>query len=100
MRETLEEIGLVVEPSEIIGLYSRLEAAVVVVAFQGRIVGGSIRCTPEATDVRAFAPEDLPWAEIAFSTTFWALRDWLRRHRPDVQPPDRASLAGFDPSAG
>ena len=40
IRETLEETGLIVEPGEIVGLYSRLEAAVVVVVVEARIVGG------------------------------------------------------------
>src|SRR5439155_6973225 len=31
VRETLEETGLVVEPGEVVGLYTRLEAAVVVI---------------------------------------------------------------------
>ena len=31
-----------------------------------------------------FAPEDLPWAGIAFRTTTWALRDWVRVARPDL----------------
>ena len=40
IRETWEETGLLVEPGEIIGLYTRLEAAVVTIAFEARIVGG------------------------------------------------------------
>jgi ADP-ribose pyrophosphatase YjhB (NUDIX family) len=90
IRETLEEIGLVVEPSEIVGLYSRLEAAVVTLVLEARIVGGRPRRTAEALDVRAFAPEAIPWSELAFSTSHWALVDWLRRRRPDLTPPARA----------
>jgi ADP-ribose pyrophosphatase YjhB (NUDIX family) len=86
VRETLEETGLVVEPGEIIGLYSRLEAAVVVLAFEARIVGGEARTSAEALDVRAFRPEAIPWAEIAFRTSTWAIRDWVRLRRPDVHP--------------
>lgn len=89
IRETFEETGLVVEPGEIIGLYSRLEAAVVVVVFEARIVGGVPRLSAEATEIAAFAPEAIPWPEIAFKTTYWALRDWVRRHRPDLTPLDR-----------
>ena len=44
--------------------------------------------TPEATEIKAFAPEDIPWCGIAFSTTTWALRDWLDRRRPDLRWPD------------
>jgi ADP-ribose pyrophosphatase YjhB (NUDIX family) len=88
MRETLEEIGLVVEPGEIVGLYSRLEAAIVVIAFEARVVGGTARTTPEALEVATFAPEDIPWSGIAFKTTAWALHDWIRRRRPDLRPPE------------
>jgi ADP-ribose pyrophosphatase YjhB (NUDIX family) len=84
IRETLEETGLVVQPGEIIGLYSRLEAAVVVICFEARIVGGQPRAGREVLEVATFAPEEIPWAQIAFKTTFWALRDWLRLRRPDV----------------
>ncbi len=86
IRETLEEIGLVVEPGEIVGLYSRIEAAVVVLAFESRIVGGEPRITPEALEVRAFRPEAIPWREIAFRTTTWALHDWIRMRHPELHP--------------
>ena len=88
IRETFEETGLLVEPGEIVGLYTRLEAAVVTIAFEARIVGGIAAPTPEATEIKAFAPEDIPWSEIAFSTTTWALRDWLDRRRPDLRWPE------------
>jgi ADP-ribose pyrophosphatase YjhB (NUDIX family) len=88
VRETLEETGLIVEPGELVGFYSRLEAAVVVVAFEARIVGGTMGATPEALEVQTFAPEDIPWPGIAFKTTYWALADWLARRRPDLQPGD------------
>jgi ADP-ribose pyrophosphatase YjhB (NUDIX family) len=87
IRETLEETGLLVDPGEIVGLYSRLEAGVVVVAFEARVVGGEMRQTVEALEVSAFAPEAIPWDGIAFKTSFWAIRDWVTLRRPDVQVP-------------
>jgi ADP-ribose pyrophosphatase YjhB (NUDIX family) len=90
IRETEEEIGLLVEPGEILGLYARLEAAVIVLVYEARIVGGELTTTPEALEVQAFRPEDIPWAGIAFRTTWWALVDWLALRRPDLEaPPDR-----------
>jgi len=88
VRETLEETGLLIEPGEIIGLYSRLEAAVVVVVFESRIAGGAARETPEALEIRSFAPGAIPWDGIAFKTTFWALRDWVARREPGIALPD------------
>ena len=87
IRETWEETGLLVEPGEIIGLYTRLEAAVVTIAYEARIVGGTAAPTAEALEIRTFAPEDIPWSSLAFRTTMWALRDWLERRRPDVKWP-------------
>jgi ADP-ribose pyrophosphatase YjhB (NUDIX family) len=84
VRETLEETGLVVEPVSIVGLYSRPQAAIVVVAYEARIVGGAMTPMPESLEVRPFAPEAIPWPEVAFDTSVWALRDWVRRVRPDL----------------
>lgn len=87
IRETLEETGLLVVPGEIIGLYARLEAAVVVLVYEARIVGGVMGTSPEALEVRTFPPESIPWPEIAFKTTWWALVDWLGKRRPDLPVP-------------
>ena len=79
VRETLEETGLHVEPMSVVGLYSRPQAAVVVVVWEARIIGGSARATAESLEVKAFEADAIPWPEIAFQTTAWALRDWLAR---------------------
>ena len=86
IRETEEETGLLVDPGHVIGFYTRLEAAVVVVAFEAAIVGGVATTTPEALEVRAFPPAELPWDGIAFKTTYWALVDWLGHRHPNVVP--------------
>ena len=96
VRETVEETGLIVEPGTIVGLYSRLEAAVVVVVYEARITGGAVRQSPEATEIVAYPPESIPWAEIAFKTTYWALVDWLRLRRPDLQPGSMPAWRRFE----
>lgn len=92
IRETLEETGLQVEPESIVGLYSRVQAAVVVVAFEARIVGGQPTVTRESLETRPFAPDAIPWPEIAFETSIRALRDWVARVRPDLPPPDPSTI--------
>jgi ADP-ribose pyrophosphatase YjhB (NUDIX family) len=92
IRETLEETGLDIEPGAIVGLYSRVQAAVVVVAFEARIVGGTPTVTSESLETRPFAPETIPWPEIAFETSLRALRDWVARARPDLPLPDLAAI--------
>jgi ADP-ribose pyrophosphatase YjhB (NUDIX family) len=92
VRETLEETGLQVEPGALLGLYSRVPAAVVVVAFEARIVGGSPITTRESLETRPFAPDAIPWPDIAFETSVRALRDWVGRVRPDLPLPDPSTI--------
>lgn len=84
IRETLEETGLIVEPTEIVGIYSRPQAAVVVIAWEARVVGGEAGPTPESLEVRTFAPDRIPWPLIAFSD------DGLGAQRLAGAPPSRA----------
>ena len=51
LAERLKQPGLVVAPGEIVGLYSRLEAAVVVLVFEAPLVGGTLTLSPEATEI-------------------------------------------------
>lgn len=93
IRETREETGLEVVPTGIVGLYSRPQGAIVVVAFSARIVGGEMTTTPEALDVRTFPLGAIPWDEIAFDTSIWAIGDYVRGIDPSVAPaPDRRGV--------
>jgi ADP-ribose pyrophosphatase YjhB (NUDIX family) len=87
VRETLEETGLVVQPGELIGLYSRLEAAVVTLVFEAEVVGGEAHPCAETLEVVAFRPDAIPWTEIAFKSSYWGIRDWLRLRHPGVPVP-------------
>ncbi len=91
IRETLEETGLLIEPGEIVGLYTRLEAAVVILVFEARVVGGTPAPTVEALEIEAFAADALPWSGLAFKTTYWALVDWLSRRHPQLRAPEFAA---------
>jgi ADP-ribose pyrophosphatase YjhB (NUDIX family) len=75
-RETDEEIGMAIELGPLVGVYSRADERIVLVVFRAT-ARGPWRLTPEATEVRAFAPEAIPWAELAFWSTEAALRDML-----------------------
>lgn len=80
-RETREETCLEVQLERLLNVYSRTQAGVVVVAYLARLVGGEMRAGSEALDVRLFAPEEIPWQELAFPTVVWALREWVRLAR-------------------
>jgi len=75
-REVREELEIEVELGSLVGVYSRADDRVVLVVFTARALG-TPRTTAEATEVRAFAPADVPWNELAFWSTTLALRDAL-----------------------
>ncbi|MEO7664833.1 MAG: NUDIX hydrolase [Candidatus Limnocylindrales bacterium] len=87
IRETFEETGLEVEPGVFVGFYTRLEAAVVVIAFEARVVGGTATPTREALEIATFGADEIPWAGLAFKTTYYALVDWLATRHPAIEPP-------------
>ncbi len=76
VRETDEELGLAIELQTLVGVYSRRQDRVVLIVYRARAIGRP-QTTPEAVEVRAFAPADIPWNELAFWSTERALRDVL-----------------------
>ena len=77
-RETLEELCIEVELGALVGVYSRPDDRVVLIVYAARALG-TPQLTPEATEIRAFAPDALPFDELAFWSTEAALRDLVGR---------------------
>ncbi len=75
-REAREELDIEIELNGLVGVYSRADERTVLVVF-ATLALGVPRETKEAIEVRAFAPEELPWDELAFWSTEQALRDLL-----------------------
>ena len=75
-REAMEEVGIAIAIGPLVGVYSRADDRVVLIVY-----AASTEETPrpmeEASEVRAFARDELPWAELAFPSTERALRDFL-----------------------
>jgi ADP-ribose pyrophosphatase YjhB (NUDIX family) len=76
-REIAEELGIEIGLGALVGVYSRADDRVVLIVYRALAVGQP-RTTPEAVEVRAFAPGEIPWEELAFWSTELALRDLLR----------------------
>jgi len=78
LRETREEVGMQVELGRVLGVYADPAHPVAAVAvYLAKPGTEKASVTDEATEVRYFAPPDIPWHEIAFRTTHDALHDWL-----------------------
>lgn len=85
LRETEEEVGLSVALGPLLGVYSRPGPGIVAVVFRARAPnagapGGRPRCGHEALELAWFGAEGIPWDDLAFETTLWALRDWVTLH--------------------
>ncbi|HZM16464.1 MAG TPA: NUDIX hydrolase [Candidatus Krumholzibacteria bacterium] len=92
-REALEEVCLQVEPRSLLGVYSYAGSPIVVVVYVAEVVGGTLAVGDEALEVRTFAPEALPWNDLAFPSTFDALADYLRRVHAMEPPADATDPA-------
>ncbi len=81
-RETREECGLRVRIGAQLGAFARSSAAVVVLAFRAwPLERRAPRASAETLEVRWFAPDAIPWDQIAFDSTAEALQAWLARRR-------------------
>jgi len=79
-REVMEELALEIELTNLVGVYSRAEDRTVVVVYAAT-ADGTPSLTEEALEVRAFAPIDIPWQDLAFWSDASALRDHLSARR-------------------
>jgi ADP-ribose pyrophosphatase YjhB (NUDIX family) len=86
-REVEEEVCVRVEPTALLGVYSYPGRPIVVVVYTATVVAGTLACGDEALEVRAFAPASLPWDELAFTSTFDALADYVERVHAWRPPP-------------
>ena len=96
MRETREELEMDIELGDLVGVYSRADTRAVLVVFDARALGVGHE-TAEASEVRAFAPGELPWDEMAFWSTEQALRAALG-YAPAPATRERRASASSSPS--
>ena len=77
-REAREEIDAEIELQRLVGVYSREEERIVLIVYAAT-TDDEPQTTDEALEVRAFAPDEIPWQELAFWSTTNALKDFLAR---------------------
>ena len=74
-REVLEETGLSVKITSLIGVFSQKTHPVIVIAFAGEQISGSIETSDETLAVEFFNIDDLP--EMAFPRDTQIIRSWI-----------------------
>ena len=74
-REVLEECGLAVSVDWLVGVYSEIGQAVVLVVYHADAVDGVLIAGDETSDARVFVVDAMP--ELAFEHDDRIVRDWL-----------------------
>jgi len=77
VREAKEEVNLDVKLLSLLGVYSYSHSPVIIIVYLAESVGGLLKAADEALDVRLFAPETIPWDELAFPSTHEALQQYV-----------------------
>ncbi len=78
-RELREEALLETGAMRLLGVYTPVVNNLVVIVFEAEALneGGAGH---ETQEVRWFRPEETPWDELSFSSSEFAIRDWMRRN--------------------
>lgn len=77
LRETWEEIRTRVRVLGPPKIYSYEDSPIVTVIYPTEVIGPTPCPGAESLEVKAFLPNEIPWKELAFRSTFHALRDWV-----------------------
>ena len=77
IREVYEETGLHSRIKCLLGNYSYPGEANIIIVYQSRITGGTIRPCHESMSIDEFKKEDIPWDRLAFDTTRKALKKYM-----------------------
>ena len=80
-RETWEEALAQVELGELFSIVDVIQAGQVHVFFQARLPRPEFGAGAETLETRLFAPEDIPWEELAFPSIRIALEQYLDNRR-------------------
>ena len=86
LRETLEEVGMTAKDPELLGIYADRndpKPSIIVVTYVAKPGREAPSVTPEATEIRYFGVDEIPWADLAFDTTTQAMQAWARALRKD-----------------
>ena len=77
VREAREETGLDVRIDRLINIYSYTGRTPVIVVYAATMISGLLACDDEGLEAKFFAPEAIPWDDLAFRSTGEALREFL-----------------------
>ena len=82
IRETREEANLEVQLVSLLGVYSYCQSPVIIIVYVAEVKSGRLLASDETLEVGTFSPHEIPWEELAYSSTAEALKDFVRLYYP------------------
>jgi 8-oxo-dGTP diphosphatase len=80
VRETQEETYLTIRPIRLLNIYSYPDHRTIIAAYVTEYVSGELGAGDETLEARVFGLKEIPWPQIAFSSTKEALREYISRY--------------------
>jgi len=78
IRETKEESQMDVKLGPLLNVYSYPRSPNIIVVYAAEAVGGELAAGDESVEAKVFAPEEIPWNDLAFDSTKDALKDYIK----------------------
>jgi ADP-ribose pyrophosphatase YjhB (NUDIX family) len=87
IRETHEEVGMRVALGPLLGVFTDQKSpALTIVVYLAKPGVEPPTLSDEASEVRYFTPDEIPWHELAFPTTVDAVTAWVALTRKQPNP--------------
>ncbi len=84
IRETMEEAGAEIEIERVLTVYNLPQANQVYIHFLAKLKSGIINNGEESLESRLFTEEEIPWKEMAFTSSTFALRRYFEDRKKGV----------------
>lgn len=81
VRETREEVGIDVRVERLLNIFSYRRRGLIIAVYETVHLAGTLQALDESLEVATFAPDDIPWADLAFPSTRHAIAEYILRHR-------------------
>lgn len=91
LREAWEEARAELELKHLLAVYNLAHLNQVQILYLAELRHAGVGAGPESQEVGLFAPEAIPWQELAFPSVSWALRHGWEMRRNQLLTPDLRS---------
>jgi ADP-ribose pyrophosphatase YjhB (NUDIX family) len=78
VRETLEETNLTVRVVRLLNVHSYHQSRTVVLSYITEYLSGELTAGDEELEAQVFTQEEIPWEDIAFSSTRDAMKEYVQ----------------------